>query len=109
MIDRIYRPLSTAGKALFETATTYLDGGGGLESTARILFVHPNTVRYRLGRIAVVTGYDLSQPREAYTVRLAVAVGRLAVSSQREWRRSLQAGEPATHEIVNEPPFVGNL
>jgi len=90
MVDRIYRPLATAGKSLFETATTYLDGGGGLESTARVLFVHPNTVRYRLGRIAMVTGYDLSQPREAHTVRLALAVGRLAESSQREWRRSLQ-------------------
>ncbi len=109
MIDRIYRPLSTAGKALFETATTYLDGGGGLESTARILFVHPNTVRYRLGRISVVTGYDLSQPREAHTVRLALAVGRLAVSSQREWRRSLQGGDPGGSEILGAPPFVGNL
>jgi hypothetical protein len=109
MIDRIYRPLSTAGKALFETATTYLDGGGGLESTARVLFVHPNTVRYRLGRISVVTGYDLSQPREAHTVRLAIAVGRLAESSQREWRRSLQGGRTATHETINGPPFVGTL
>jgi hypothetical protein len=91
LIDRIYRPLSTAaGKALFETASTYLDGGGGLESTARVLFVHPNTVRYRLGRIALVTGYDLSQPREAHTVRMALAVGRLAESAQRGWRRSLQ-------------------
>jgi hypothetical protein len=96
LIDRIYHPLSTAGKSLFETATTYLDGGGGLESTARVLFVHPNTVRYRLGRIAVLTGYDLSQPREAYTVRLALAVGRLAESAQRGWRRSVQddGGDP---------------
>jgi len=109
MIDRIYRPLSAAGRALFETATTYLDGGGGLESTARVLFVHPNTVRYRLGRIAVVTGYDLSQPREAHTVRLALAVGRLAESSQRGWRRSLQGSQPFTGETLGEPPFVGIL
>ena len=109
MIDRIYRPLSAAGKALFETATTYLDGGGGLESTARVLFVHPNTVRYLLGRIATVTGYDLSQPREAHTVRVALAVGRLAESSQREWRRSLQAGEPTIHDTLGASPFVGTL
>jgi len=109
MIDRIYRPLSTAGKALFETATTYLDGGGGLESTARVLFVHPNTVRYRLGRIATVTGYDLSQPREAHTVRVALAVGRLAESSQRGWRRSLQSGEPVVHDTLGASPFVGTL
>jgi hypothetical protein len=109
MIDRIYRPLSTAGKALYETATTYLDGGRGLESTARVLFVHPNTVRYRLGRISGVTGYDLSQPREAHIVRLAIAVGRLSESSQREWRRSLQGSEPVIRETIKEPPFVGTL
>jgi DNA-binding PucR family transcriptional regulator len=109
MVDRIYRPLSAAGKSLFETATTYLEGGGGLESTARMLFVHPNTVRYRLGRIAVVTGYDLSQPREAHTVRLALAVGRLAEASPRTWRRSLETVEPVTRETLSGPPFVGTL
>jgi sugar diacid utilization regulator len=109
LIDRIYHPLSTAGKALFETATTYLDGGGGLESTARVLFIHPNTVRYRLGRIAVVTGYDLSQPREAYTVRVALAVGRLAESSSRGWRRSLQGSDSVVRETTGGTPFGGNL
>jgi hypothetical protein len=103
MIERIFRPLSAAGKSLFETATTYLDGGGGLESTARVLFVHPNTVRYRLGRISVVTGYDLSQPREANTVRLALAVGRLDGSSAREWRRSLEGSQTVAHETLNGP------
>ncbi|MEP7191651.1 MAG: helix-turn-helix domain-containing protein [Actinomycetota bacterium] len=109
MIDRIYRPLSAAGKALYETAATYLDGGRGLESTARVLFVHPNTVRYRLGRISVVTGYDLTHPREAHVVRLAIAVGRLSESPQREWRRSLQLGEPVIRETINGPPFVGTI
>ena len=93
LIDRVYRPLLSAGGTLFQTAATYLDGGGGLESTARVLFVHPNTVRYRLGRIEAVTGYDLSNPREAHTVRLAVALGRLAESTHREWQRSLQGVE----------------
>jgi PucR C-terminal helix-turn-helix domain/GGDEF-like domain len=105
LIDRVYGPLSKAGGALFETATTYLDGGGGLESTARVLFVHPNTVRYRLGRIAAVTGYDLSHPREAHTVRLALAVGRLAESTQREWRRSLQGNVPVVRQTHNEAPL----
>jgi DNA-binding PucR family transcriptional regulator len=105
LIDRVYRPLSSAGGALFETATSYLDGGGGLEATARVLFVHPNTVRYRLGRIATVTGYDLSHAREAHTVRLALAVGRLAESPQREWQRSLQGVEP----VILQTPGVPSL
>jgi len=110
LIDRVYHPLLTAGRALFETATAYLEGGGGLESTARVLFVHPNTVRYRLGRIALVTGYDLAQPREAHTVRMALAVGRLAESAQRGWRRrSPQGNQAATRENPNGLPFVANL
>ncbi|GAA5023764.1 fatty acid biosynthesis transcriptional regulator FasR [Terrabacter aeriphilus] len=79
LVDRIHRPLSAPGHAsLLETATAYLELGGSLEASARALFVHPNTVRYRLGRIADVTGYDLTTPREAWAVRIALALGRLA-------------------------------
>jgi DNA-binding PucR family transcriptional regulator len=71
-------PLSTAVE-LRRTLEVYLEGGGALEACARALFVHPNTVRYRLGRISDVTGYDLTSPREAWTVRIALALGRLAL------------------------------
>src|SRR5580765_12207 len=44
LLDRIWHPLSaSSGGALLETAAAYLESGGGLEGTARILFVHPNT------------------------------------------------------------------
>jgi hypothetical protein len=89
LVDRTYRPLKDAGGALFETAAAYLDGGGGLEATARVLFVHPNTVRYRLGRIATVTGFDLTCARDAFTVQVALSLGRLAEPTTREWRRGL--------------------
>ena len=88
LVERVYRPLVAAGGSLFETASAFLDGGGGLEATARVLFVHPNTVRYRLGRIATETGYDLTHPREANIVRIALAVGRLAQPNARGWRRA---------------------
>jgi len=41
------------------------------------LFVHPNTVRYRLKRIADFTGRDPTLPRDAYVLRVAATVGRL--------------------------------
>ena len=85
LVDRIHHPLESH-PALLTTATTYLETGGSLEATARALFVHPNTVRYRLGRIAEVTGYDLAHPREAHTVAIALAVGRLADTPPVEWR-----------------------
>ena len=72
-------PLSASGGGnLLETAAAYLDGGLGLEGTARTLFVHPNTVRYRLAKIADTIGYDLTDPHDAQTVRLALAYGRVA-------------------------------
>ncbi len=81
LVDRIHRPLARASHApLLQTATAYLETGGSLEASARALFVHPNTVRYRLGRISDVTGYDLTSPREAWTVRIALALGRLAAT-----------------------------
>jgi DNA-binding PucR family transcriptional regulator len=75
---RIIRPLEEAsGGSLLETAEAWLDGGLGVEGTARALIVHPNTVRYRLAGIAKATGYDLTDPHDAQTVRLALALQRL--------------------------------
>ena len=61
-----------------ETLAAYLERTGSLEGAARELFVHPNTVRYRLRRVADVTGLTPTVPRDAWSLRLALALGRLA-------------------------------
>ena len=63
-----------------ETLIAYLDNSGSVEATARALFVHPNTVRYRLRRIAEVSGYHPADARSAYVLRLSVTLGRLMAS-----------------------------
>ena len=73
----VMRPLSDAGPALLETLDAYLDSGGAIEACARKLFVHPNTVRYRLRRVADFTGRDPTVPRDAYVLRVASSVGRM--------------------------------
>lgn len=78
--DYIVAPLAAAGTSLADTLDAYLDSGGAVESCARKLFVHPNTVRYRLKRITEVTGRDPTNPRDAYVLRIAATVGRLARS-----------------------------
>ncbi|MEZ0363445.1 PucR family transcriptional regulator [Mycobacterium sp. pUA109] len=78
----VMRPLADAGPALTETLDAYLDCGGAIEACARKLFVHPNTVRYRLKRIADFTGRDPTQPRDAYVLRVAATVGRLTYQAQ---------------------------
>jgi DNA-binding PucR family transcriptional regulator len=70
-------PLADAGPTLVETLDAFLDSGGAIEACARKLFVHPNTVRYRLRRITDFTGRDPTQPRDAYVLRVAATVGQL--------------------------------
>jgi DNA-binding PucR family transcriptional regulator len=77
----VMRPLADAGPALTETLDAYLDSGGAIEACARKLFVHPNTVRYRLKRITDFTGRDPTTPRDAYVLRVAATVGRLTRQS----------------------------
>src|SRR5215472_312215 len=74
----VYEPLLAGGTALLDTLTTYLEQGSSLEATARMLFVHPNTVRYRLRRVSELTGYTPSVGREGFTLWVAVILGRLS-------------------------------
>ena len=76
LVSEVYEPLAAAGGDLVRTAGAYLDCGGSLEGAGRTLFLHPNSVRYRLRKVVDATGYDLSVPREAQVVRLALVLGR---------------------------------
>jgi PucR C-terminal helix-turn-helix domain/GGDEF-like domain len=78
LVHEVYRPLLSTGTALVETLSAFLEQTSSLEATARVLFVHPNTVRYRLRRVTEITGYAPADPRHALTLRLALALGRLA-------------------------------
>src|ERR1700678_4591290 len=78
LISDVYEPLLGGGHALLDTLTTYLEQGSSLEATARLLFVHPNTVRYRLRRVAELTEYTPSAGRDGFTLWVALALGRLA-------------------------------
>jgi hypothetical protein len=73
--DEVLRPLwalTEPDRAThIETAQRYLSTGSVIE-TARALFCHRNTVVNRLARIRDLTGYDLTNPRDAAGVILAL-------------------------------------
>lgn len=78
LVAMVHRPL-LAEVSLYDTASAYLERTPSLEATARALFIHPNTVRYRLRRIADVTGYSPTDVRGAFTLRVALTLGRLTM------------------------------
>ncbi|GAA5099070.1 fatty acid biosynthesis transcriptional regulator FasR [Microbacterium yannicii] len=83
LVDRIYRPLQAHSADLVATLWAYLDNGRSLEATARELFVHPNTVRYRLKRVSEVIGWDATGPREALILQTALILGSIGTDAAR--------------------------
>jgi DNA-binding PucR family transcriptional regulator len=77
----VYATLARTGGELLETLDAFFAAGGVLESAARSLFVHPNTVRYRLRRVGEITGLSPLIPRDAFALRIALTVGRLDPSA----------------------------
>jgi hypothetical protein len=81
LITDVVAPLQRDA-ALYATACTFLEQAPGIEPTARALFIHANTVRYRLRKIAEVTGYSPTDPRGAFVLRTALTLGRIRANSQ---------------------------
>jgi len=94
LVERIYRPLQAHSADLVATLWSYLDNGRSLEATARELFVHPNTVRYRLKRVSDVIGWDATGAREALILQTALILGSIGTDATR--RRTAATRRP-TH------------
>ncbi len=82
LLHEVYAPLLEAGGGVLETVAAYLDAGGSVEAAARSLYVHANTVRYRLRRVAETVGLSPQVPRDAFTLQIAVVLGNLTASDQ---------------------------
>jgi hypothetical protein len=76
LIEEVYLPLAAAKGTLIETLGAYFHHGSSMEATARALFVHPNTVRYRLRQVTELSGFSPSQARDAFTLQIALVLGR---------------------------------
>lgn len=92
LIERIYRPLQAHSTDLVTTLWSYLDNGRSLEATARELFVHPNTVRYRLKRVSDVIGWDATGPREALILQTALILGSIGSDVARRRAAGVRRG-----------------
>ena len=75
--DRISEQLRTEiNSDVLATLANYLESSGSIEACARELFIHVNTVRYRLKRVHEVTGLDPFDPTDSLTLRLGLMYAR---------------------------------
>lgn len=57
---------------MIRTLSQYLECGGSYDRTASALMIHRSTLRYRLGRIREITGFDLADVETRLNVHVAV-------------------------------------
>ncbi len=79
-------------RRLVDTLESYLIHGGNLETTARALDVHTSTLKYRLQRIAEVSGIDVHNADHRFNAGLALRL------------RALDGGRSATEGEAYRPP-----
>ena len=85
LIDTYYTPLAKSSQELLITLRKYLECGRSLEATSRVLFVHANTVRYRLKRVFEEVNADPTDARTAFVLQVAIMLG--AISDQESGTR----------------------
>lgn len=86
LIDNAHRILGSAidrdrqkSRQLVATLSRYLDLGCDADRTAGAVFVHPNTVRYRIRQVESLCGLNLRDPEDLLQARIAtLALGLLA-------------------------------
>jgi sugar diacid utilization regulator len=77
LIETYYLPLAKSSPELLGTLRAYLECGRSLETTAKSLFVHANTVRYRLKRVYEEISADPTVARTAFVLQVALILGAI--------------------------------
>ena len=80
LIEEVALPLT--GHVL-ETVWAFLETGS-IEGAARQLFIHTNTVRYRLRKATELSGVVVTSPRGTHTLRIALSLATLTDNSAKE-------------------------
>ena len=65
---------------LLETLEMYFAQNGNLTVTADALFIHKNTLKYRLNRIKEILNIDFDAPNPGFTVQLALKIKHYMIS-----------------------------
>jgi len=78
LIANYYLPLAENSLELLNTLKNYFENGGSLEATSKALYVHANTVRYRLKRIQELLGEDMTHPRTSFVAQVALSLGLIS-------------------------------
>jgi hypothetical protein len=97
-IGRLIAHDESQGSELVKTLTAYLAAACSNEAAATALFIHRNTLRYRLSKISQITGCQVTDPDQRFNLELACRAWQVVRHLDRS-RSPDQAG-------ANPPPVA---
>ena len=81
-VDPRVRELCEESPELFETARVLCDNCLNYQETARQLYMHPKTIRYRAERVSKLSGLNFHNPDDRLQIAIGARIYRLLESSQ---------------------------
>ena len=84
LVAPLEREDSQRGNNLLATLRAYYACGARVDRTADALFLHRNSVRYRLDRIRSLLGLDIDQPSVIAAMSVALGCGAEAVGERHD-------------------------
>jgi purine catabolism regulator len=83
-LEQMLGPLMAyeGGRELIHTLEAYFDHNGNLSQTAEALFIHRNTLVYRMERVEEILDLDLDRPDTRLALQLALHIARMTGNLQ---------------------------
>lgn len=73
----ILSPIVNDSESMKTLATFLLDSNGHFDLCGKLLFIHKNTVKYRIKKISELLGYNVTNFSETYDIYMALMIYRL--------------------------------
>lgn len=83
-LDKLIEYDKSENNDFVNTLQVYIDNGGSITKTTENLYVHRNTVKYRINRIKEIMKIDLDDPKVQFDLKLSFAI-RKYLSKMDKW------------------------
>jgi len=75
-LGRILQHDRLNGSSLLKTLESLMETNGSMQMAAERLYIHRNTLTYRLQKIQDITSFHLEDANDCFNIRLAIQIGR---------------------------------
>ena len=84
------------------TLYTFMEQSMNIRKTAQAMFIHKNTLIYRIAKIKEILNYDFENSWENFTIYLSFRIVMFIGEFQPEWRKLAESEHKERFKIAGE-------